>query len=668
MEKGDRGEYKDGDRDCIKKKLLEPYAVKSILIERGKANPNTGKSIYLRYTKLAAENDAPEIFKKTIEECNRRAERAIEKYKGSGETYAYITTVTRADDVAFSLLETEYEVNTEDAMKGREVSYKFKGSTFDMDTGKEIPLSEIITDKKNLSEMLKKALKTGYGTDGLAGTEPFCYAWTADALGIRFLFNSNAASKEKRKEIGDNSDDVITAGLPYDKLDGLQAEKLSKVPEAYIARADRETVYAPSYGDFSFMLTKDERGTVIRIMPNKGKESSLIIENADSNSDFYIIRSKGGFYLFRENIGYQEGFFYDFSNPDGGFGRFGYNTSQYFDSFMREIGLALPYNPYCVHMAEVRRSFGEMENGTSYFVPHGHYLFPDDSNSRYKHFMLIDNALQIDTLNTAYRLLKDMNAVEVDNKGKELKKITIKAGLAIVFESVRGEADRYQIPTKRGRNNISYTYNCCLADGKKVSISSNTEHGFFVNGEYLNRFSEPVSLAEAKTDIKAPKMKAFTVKIGGKIYPVIPDYSKPNHTGEEIDFGKDIWWKAEGYVGGYEISDDDILDMQKRFLTDSNKQADKDFALLNISKDGKIRFDYYGEVYEGVLPDKRYYGVPAGALLQSKSESRSFKIIPRRGNYHTVPFRIEFYSAGLPATNSPSAQPPISVYLTKKGK
>lgn len=112
------------------------------------------------------------------------------------------------------------------------------------------------------------------------------------------------------------------------------------------------------------MLTKDESRTIIRVMPDHGSESSLEIEYADDQSDFYIIRSHGGFYLFREEVGDQDGFFYDFSSPDGGYGRFAYNPSQYFDSFMREIKLALPYDPYCAHMCEGRRSFGYGSNDT----------------------------------------------------------------------------------------------------------------------------------------------------------------------------------------------------------------------------------------------------------------------------------------------------------------
>lgn len=663
--------------------VQQPYAVKSVLKESSTVDPDTGTGVYSRYTVLTAADDAPETFKKVIAACNRRAEAAVRKHmlsipselsvkalqEKSGdyrfETYAYIVTITRADPAAFSILETEYKAGLPDAWKGRKVSCRFRGSTFDMASGKEIPLSALAADPKALRERLEKALKVQYGTTGLAGTEPAGYSWTADALGIRFYFNSDAVSKEKRKEIGDYSDKVITVALPYDTLDGSLAGKLSDVPEAYIARIDRETVYDLPHGDFSVMLTKNDAGTILRMLPDNGQESSRIIEYADDQSDFYIIRSRGGFYLFRQRIGYQEGFFYDFSRPDGGYGRFAYHPSPYFDSFMREIRLALPYDPYCAHMCEVHRSFGETSSDASSFVPHGHYSFPDDTNSRYKRFVLIDGTLQIDTLNTACRLLEDMSAVELDQKGGELGEVTIKAGSAIVFESVTGEAGRYQVPPQRGRQDIRYVYDCHLADGRKIRIFSDTVYGMFVNKKYLNRFSEPVSLAEARIDITPPRAEAFTVRMGGKEYPVIPDYSKPNHTGEEINFGEDVWWQAEGYVGQYEMTAADFLDMQNNQVADSKRQAGENSAVLTISEDGKIRFDYYGKVYEGVMPGKRYYGVDVAVGLKSQSEYRAFSIILRNDRHHDAPSRIEFHSEGLPATNEPSKQPPLTVYLTK---
>ncbi|RRD94649.1 hypothetical protein EII17_06990 [Clostridiales bacterium COT073_COT-073] len=678
--------------NVIKTKTEKPYIVTTELKESSAVNPDTGTGIYVRYTVLSVEGDAPETFKNAITACNRRAEEAAEKRMLSissqlsaavlqektknyrFDTYAYIVAVARADSTAFSILETEYEAVFGDDWYDKKVVYKLGGKTFDTTSGKEISLSELVTDEKMIGERLKKALQTQYGISDLASIEPSDYAWTADALGIRFYFNSDTAAKKKHEEMGDYSNKVITVAFPYDSLDGLVAATLAKVPEDYIARLDRETIYKLPHGNLSVMLTKNDKDIFIRMIPDKEEESRLLIEYADEKSDFYIIRSLGGLYLFREFIPYEQGFFYDFSNPDGGFGRFKHWNSQYFDSFMSEIGLALPYNPFCVHMSEIRRgerspygeeSWDEEESqDDSFFIPGGHYYFPDKTEGRYKHFVLIDGVLQIDTRNTAYRLLEDMVVMEIDEQGKELGNITIKAGSAIVFESAVGESEKYQSSPRRWDLGYSYLYDCRLADGRRVRITSEYESEVFVNGAYLNRFTKPVSLAEARLDIIPPKEEVFTIRIGNKDYPVIPDYSKADHYGEEIDFGDDIWWQAEEYVGQYEISDEDLVEMKN--TSNFNQQIEKKDALLRISEDGKVRFEYCGKVYEGELPKERYYGVNVTIELRSGYESRSFEIILRDTAVHDVPSKIKFYSEGMPATNKPSEQLSFSVYLTKK--
>ena len=665
--------YKANDRS------EEPYAVRTVLREDSAIDTEKGTGIYVRYTELIVEDEAPDSLKKSAAECNRWAEEAAQKKlstvraKGKKEetmdqdtvpfeTYAWIVAVTRADSTAFSILKTEYYEGLPDIWKGPEVSYRFNAMTCDTLSGEEIGLSELTDTGDSLNLRLREALKVQYGTDAFADVRPENYTWAADALGIRFFFCSDGISGEKMREIGDYTGYAVTAAFPYDTLNGERAKALSKVPESYIAQMDLETLYDLPHGKASVMLTRKDDNTVIRMIPDKGEESSLIIEYADAESDFYIIRSKDAFYLFRERIGYQEGFFYDFARPDGGFGRFAYHTCQYFDSFLREIGLALPYDPGCVHMCEARRSFGESTYDSSSFVPNGHYSFPDDTGIKYQSFVLLDGILQIDTGNTACRLLEDRIFTELDEEGKEIGEISLAAGRALFMEGACGEAKRYQVPAKQN-SKIVYTYDCRTADGRKVRFTSDIDSVIAVNGEFMNRFTRPVSLAEAKTDTAPDAPKAFTVRIGNKDYPVVPDYSKMNHVGEEIDFGGDIWWNVEGYAGHYEMTEEDIADMREDVMLSSWVPDGQ--TVLEIGTDGKVRFDYEGQVYEGMLPEKRCYGTHAAVLVSSQSERRSFEIILREGRVHEAPTRIEFYSEGLPATNEPSKAPPLTVYLTK---
>ncbi len=660
--------------------VSEPYSVKTELKECSTLDQSSGIGLYVRYTRLVPAEDAPESFRLIIEDCNRRAEEAASARlaaAGSGsltasaaskkgeknrfEAYSYIVTVTRADHAAVSILETEYKAGLWDDRTGLPVSYVFRGTTYGAD-GSIVELEDL-TDGEDITGMLTQALETQYGICP-ASVQPPDYAWTADALGLRFYFSSGALDEDMLAEAGLRNDRAITAAIPYTQLSGEAAALLAEVPQAYIARMDREVLYDLPHGDLSVMLTETDGATYILMHADGQEEKSLSIEYADKSSDFYIIRSGGGFYLFRERMGYQEGFFYDFSDPDGGYGRFAYDTCQYFDSFLREIELALPYDPSCVHMSEVRRSFGERNYADASFIPNGHYSFPGDG-PRYKQFVLIDDALQIDTQNTACRVLKDISARELDDQGGEVADLVIEAGSALVLQTVSGEADRYQIPPQRGKNGRDFVYEGCLSDGRRVRFISGTESSVSIGGEFLNRFAQPVSLAEAGIKAEDAAPETFTVHIGGKDYPVIADYSKPGHTGEEIAFGTDIWWQAEGYSGLYLITEQDREDMIQDVLMTEQGVKDLNAELL-IGEDGQIQFTYMDRVYTGSLPLKRFYGEYVRVYLSSAEESRSFEIRLRNKRIHEEPDAIDFMSEGLPATNMPSTQPPMGVYLTKQ--
>ena len=660
----------------------EPYVVRTILKEYASVDPNTGTGFYGRYTELQVEGNAPNTLRNAVAECNKRAEEAVKvraeqtekstfafqtsKLSVSDEyryvTYGYIATVTRADQTAFSILETEFEKGI--GQHESEITYHFYGLTCDTKSGEEITLTDLLGDDESfLSMQLREALKTKYGVEGLATTEPGDYAWIGDVLGIRFYFNSDAVSKDKREEINDYTARAVNVSFPYGAFTGQKTQAMSVAPESYIAMIDREIEYDLPYGNLSVKLLKKDDSLFIRIQPRKGDADELRIEYADDLSDFYIMRAEGGLYLFRERIGYQEGFFYDFSNRDGGFGRFAYNTAQYFYSFLREILVALPYNPYCVHMAEVRRSIGESTYGKGSFIPHGHYTFPSNPTARYKRFVLTDDSLQIDMNNMACRLLEDFTAMQIDDEGNEIGEVTIPAGRTLIFESVAGEASRYADPPQRSSVNNAF-YDCRLTDGTLIRFESNTMSTLAVEGAYINRFTEPISLGEAQFEETPEPAEVFTVRIGGKDYPLIPDYSKKDHTGEEIDFGEDVWWSVEGYPGRYVCTDEDLEDMKEAYFADYSLFDADEKPLLEISEDGHVALTYLGQVFTGDLPQKRFYKTYVYVLMESETQRRTFQIVLREGKDHSTPTRIELFSEGEPATNEPSKVPPLLIYLT----
>jgi len=704
----------------------EPYVVRTNLKEYTAADPETGIGVYGRYTELVTEENAPDILKEAVADCNRRAEEAVRTYvdehvqeaapagdedpdapeeieddvdvepeeieditenepetggntagdilKNAGNcrfsTYAYIVNITRADDTAISILETELENSRADKPGSRVMAVyttRFHAVTYDTQSGEEIGLEELTGEDIDQNQLIKDALYAAYGIKDMARISSSGFAWTADALGIRFFINSDAVPEDKRQEANLYGGWTVTATVPYTAMKGEKAAVLAKAPDDYIAWIGRETVYDLPGGDFSVMITEDDGKVFLRKIPDKGKTEDLIIEYADKDSAFYIIRSQGGFYLFRERIGYQEGFYYDFANPDGGFGRFAYQVVQYFDSFLREIDLTLPYNPKCVHMCEKRRSFGEQSYDVSSFIPHAHYSFPDQPKGRYKRFRLLDEGLSVDAYNVACRLREDFSAVRIDEEGNEQEDFIVKAGRALIFDMVTGEGNLYLPPPQRSNYDREFVYTCHLSDGTKLRFVSEFESTIFTGGAYMNRFTEPVSLWEAGFDTQPEPEKPFTVNIGGKEYTVIPDYSMKNHVGEEIDFGDESWWEVEGYTGSYEMTADDLKEMEGEYFTYDAASRPEGTVTMDISPDGHVVLNYYDEVFEGDLPEKRYYKTyPAIRMTSSKGwPERSFQIELREGKAHSRPYKIELYSEGLPATNEPSKVPPLMIYLTK---
>ena len=105
--------------------------------------------------------------------------------------------------------------------------------------------------------------------------------------------------------------------------------------------------------------------------------------------------------------------------------------------------------------------------------------------------------------------------------------------------------------------------------------------------------------------------------------------------------------------------------MKNSYFTQDALSHPDDRAKLVIQENGDVEFNCFGNIFKGTLPEKRYYKENVYISMESKTESRSFRIILREGTIHSVPTKIEFYSEGLPATNEPSKVPPLSVYMTR---
>lgn len=674
------GSAGSGKRDPGK----EAFAVKTTLRELTSVDPEKGIGVYGRYTELTAAGEVPEALSRIIDEVNARAKETVEaKAKrflaeneypvlaaGSAVTerysyrnISYIVNVTRADNVLISILETEMEKGIGD-QKGEQTdgiqSCSFHASVYDTQSGSRLTLADFLQDQGTLRGRLEDALFNKYALTGLyAGGEEETPAWTADYLGLRFYFDGPMISEEKRKEQSGKLHRAVHVSIPYTELDGPLAKGAAPTPDSFIAQIEKNKEYALPHDKRVIRVEKaadDSGNEAYRIVIRDGKsENAWWLEYADDNSDYYVFRAQGKYYFYRLEDILDRAYVYNFESPDGGYGRFENQNAQCFDSCLYEQHLAVPYDPGCVHMRERARKYMDAVSGlNTVLVPNGHYAFlPERGRGRtWLHFALTDESLALDSRNVGCRLLHEVRAAALDEDGNANGERLLKKGEVLQFLRVDGESEvyYYMSPQYNMYNSGArdYLYDCALADGTQVRLVTRFENGFFIDGMYLNRIGEPVTLGAAQYEAGQGELPEHYVEIGDKKYKLIRDLSLETEDGEEIDFGEDIWWLVENYTGAF-----------------SGEEGD---ARLVISENGDVTFKFEGETFTGKLPEKRFYRRNVMINMNTEYESRTFQIIIEDDlPWHDPSFgRIRFYSEGLPATNVPSTMPPIEAELVRE--
>lgn len=728
-------------RKKVSDNKVEVYPVKTVLRELFSVDPEKRIGVYGRYTELTAEDGAPDALLRVIAEVNARAKETVEaeaerflaenRYRkrkaGSGaeDHFRYhnvscIVNVTRADSVLFSILEAEMISGIgekEGDWLSEAENCRFRASVYDTQSGMPLTPADFLTDPGSLPERLEAALENKYALEGLytdgGKTTP---AWTADYLGLRFYFDAAMIPEEKKNRQGMDSRKAVHVSIPYTALDGPMSEAAAAAPESFIAQLEKNTDYRLPHDSRSIRIEKalNSGYEAYRIVISDGKEEKAWwLEYADDNSDYFVFRTMDGYYFYRLDDTQDRAYVYNFARPDGGFDRFENQNAQCFDSFLHGLNLAVPYHPGCVHMRERTRRFMDSRSGlNTSLVPNGHYCFlPEPGRGRtWLHFSLIDDALALDSRNVGCRLLHEVSASALDEEGNAVSEITIPAGEVLRFLRVSGESElyyymspQYSMYTSGARD---YFYDCGLSDGRKVRLSIRSENNFFVDGMYMDRIGEPVTLGAAQYEAGFGKLPDHYVTIAGKEYPLIQDLSLMTNSGEEIDFGGDVWWIVENYVGTYiqpeesgqnpaagagpdAYGDDgaDIMEDGGPAESGLPEDAEPDTAVdggtditgiwdpagsggakLVISESGDVRFEYDRRVYTGKLPEKRFYREDVVLYMESNTERRSFRIIVMDHlPAHDPSFTgIRFYSAGEPATNEPSHVPPIDVKLVRQ--
>ncbi len=660
---------------------------------------------------------------------------------------SYITNVTRADQFLFSILETEMESGIGDKEGERlDVSKNcvFHAAVYETQSGEALTLADFMKDPGSFPEQLEKAIANKYAHAGLpadglsaeafaagglskevqsaggpsaeafaaggpskeaqsAGGGTAVPAWTADYLGLRFYFDGAVVPEDKMMEAGVYNRKAVHVSIPYTALDGAFAKAAEETPESFVAQLEKNTEYALPHDKRVIRIEKADNSGYpqYRIVIRDGKDQKAWwLEYADDDSDYYVFRAQGGYYFYRLEDEQDRGYVYNFASPDGGYDRFENQNAQCFDSFLHELYLAVPYDPDCAHMRERTRKFMDPQNGlTTTFAPNGHYAFlPERGRGRtWLHFALIDDALALDSHNVGCRLLHAISGKALDAEGNEGDEITVKAGEVLRFLRVDGEGELYFYMSPQYNmyksGSRDYHYDCELADGRQVRLVTQYENSFFVDGMYMDRIGEPVTIGAAQYEAGMGEIPEHYVEIAGKEYKLRQDLSLRTESGEEIDFGGDVWWIVENYVGTYVAAEEnagsatsetaryDTSGFSGRFGIGTSGPSGSHYisswaggagtpagTRLVISENGDASFEYDGRVFKGKLPEKRFYRQDVYIYMEAEYEMRTFRIIVEDDlPPHDPSFRrIRFYSEGEPATNEPSRVPPIEVELVRE--
>ena len=205
----------------------------------------------------AAIAESMDARKKKYDETHSEYLDASKQLREGGETNTFVLEsdlfLRRADEKVISYVDqcTEYAA-------GAHGFTRYEGYNFDVQSGKEISLEDIVTDKEAFQSKLAQALTEKYGADtfndldsNLADLNLDYYTWAFDANGITFYLN----------EFAGYAAGIITANLPYDSSFFTEDYTLNS-SEGYISELP---LYFPDNTHIDIVETMDEG---ISITPN----------------------------------------------------------------------------------------------------------------------------------------------------------------------------------------------------------------------------------------------------------------------------------------------------------------------------------------------------------------------------------------------------------------
>ena len=204
--------------------------------------------------------------------------------------------VLRADNVVFSYLATN-----QNYYGGAHGGYWIGGAAFDVETGEQLSLSDVVADAERMKKLTAKTLYETYGEiffydvfETIAGYDMSEFTWSMDYFGVYLYFN--------QYELASYADGVQTVYFSFAEYPDLFVEKYTALPEQYVVPLQESADYSVDVnGD-----GKEENFQVKSTYEEYDYYSSSILYNGSEiedaayvyDVDYYLVKTGAGGFIY----------------------------------------------------------------------------------------------------------------------------------------------------------------------------------------------------------------------------------------------------------------------------------------------------------------------------------------------------------------------------------
>ena len=260
-------------------------------------------------------NDKTEFYKDKAKELDEYASEQLDYYYEDGEQPAVYTAnneyyLQRADNVVLSI-----RSDADEYSGGAHPNYGYGGYNFDTATGKELVITDVMTDISSLSVILSEKINSkDEFADGFFGSleevlseytaEQF--NWTIGYQGVTFCFSPY--------EIASFAAGLITATVYFDEYPELFNKKYTVAPESYAVTLsewnDVEFDMNPSDGKKDTISAGlsyyTEEGSYKDISINLNGNEYTVEDVYAFSAEYYLVNSKGRYFVYLVPHGFND--------------------------------------------------------------------------------------------------------------------------------------------------------------------------------------------------------------------------------------------------------------------------------------------------------------------------------------------------------------------------